>query len=291
MSHRLEQDEACVKSLTGRAPANAALPCPGSFSLNMRQFVKRALERAGYQLMGNEEPIYANKTATERSMQLVSANTMLSRARLVSLADQVSYCIRSGIEGDFVECGVWKGGGIGMVAATLLSEGVSNRHLHLLDSFTDICAPDPAIDGERAAAEIVGPVQQADAAPQPMVGAYDAVGGHGTVAACRELIEGKIGYPASFVHYHEGWFQDTLPAVSAGISKIALLRLDGDWYASTKICLEYLFEKVVSGGFVIVDDYGAYEGCRRAVDEFLAASGQPPFLFRTDNVCYCFIKQ
>ena len=62
--------------------------------------------------------------------------------------------------------------------------------------------------------------------------------------------------------YHKGWFQETLPGVTKEIKQIAILRLDGDFYASTKVCLDFLYEKVVSGGFIIVDDYGTREGCR-----------------------------
>ena len=256
--------------------------------MKIRRIIKNALEGAGYQIMGNESPIYADPAATEACIEMVSKNTMLSRARLVSLADQVAHCVRQGVEGDFVECGVWKGGGVGMMAGILLSEGAANRQLRLFDSFTDICAPDASVDGERALEEVGGASSAAGEAPAPVAGAYDAIGGHGTVAACRELIEGRIAYPASLVHYYEGWFQDTLPAASREISKIALLRLDGDWYSSTKICLEHLFEKVSPGGFVVIDDYAAYEGCRKAVDEFFAS--KPPFLWRVDNNCYSFIK-
>ena len=74
------------------------------------------------------------------------------------------------------------------------------------------------------------------------------------------------------------------------IGPIAILRLDGDWYASTKICLEHLYDQVVSGGFVIVDDYGTYEGCRKAVDEFLAARGLHVFLSHVDPDCRYWIK-
>lgn len=258
--------------------------------IRLRHTIKRALERAGFQMMGNERPVYADVSAFERAITIVRPNTMLSRARMVSLADQVSYLVRSEIEGDFVECGVWKGGAVGLMAATLTAERAASRDLHLFDSFTDICAPDPVHDGARAISEASGHVAADGGEPQPVTGIYDAVGGHGTVTECRHLLERTIGYPAELVHYHEGWFQDTLPAASREIDKIALLRLDGDWYASTKVCLEHLFEKVVPSGFVVIDDYGSYEGCRKAVDEFLAETDTGAFLGRVDNGCYFLIK-
>lgn len=71
--------------------------------------------------------------------------------------------------------------------------------------------------------------------------------------------------------------------MSAKISPIAILRLDADWYASTKVCLDFLFDKVVKGGFVIIDDYLCYEGCRKAVNEFLRARGMAPYLHYVDG--------
>lgn len=108
-----------------------------------------------------------------------------------------------------VECGAWKGGAVGLAALALKSvEKRPSRHLHLFDVFDDICAPDPSVDGARAAQEFP------DARPAepgaklvPVAGAYDAVGGHGTVDACRALIENRIGYPSDLVHYRIGWFQ------------------------------------------------------------------------------------
>ncbi|HEV2815930.1 MAG TPA: TylF/MycF/NovP-related O-methyltransferase [Allosphingosinicella sp.] len=258
--------------------------------MSLARTVKQAFERFGFQLSANEQPIYADRPAAERAIAAVAGNTMLPRGRLVSLFDQSVFCARQGIRGAFVECGVWKGGGVGLMAAALLEEGEDERHLHLFDSFTDICAPDPEMDGARALQEVSGREVRAGPNPTPLTGIYDRLGGHGTIAACRALIEGRIGYPPERVHYHQGWFQDTLPEQAAAIGEIALLRLDGDWYASTKVCLEHLYDQVVPRGFVIIDDYGTYEGCRKAVDEFLAARGLAPFLCRVDGGCYFFVK-
>ena len=189
-----------------------------------------------------------------------------------------------------VVCGVWKGGAIGMVALALQhSAGKKMRHLHLFDSFTDICAPDPLVDGQLAIDELGQNSESLDA-PKPVIGAYDSVGGHGTMIECSDLIETRIGYPASHVHFHVGWFQDTVPAASSDIGPIALLRLDGDWYASTKVCLDHPYDHVVEGGFVIIDDYGTYEGCQKAVDEFIAQRNIGVFIHRVDASCKYFQK-
>ncbi|HUP59862.1 MAG TPA: TylF/MycF/NovP-related O-methyltransferase [Thermoanaerobaculia bacterium] len=75
------------------------------------------------------------------------------------------------------------------------------------------------------------------------------------------------------VEIRKGWFQDTLPSAKHEIGSIAVLRLDGDWYESTRVCLDNLYDLVAPGGYVIIDDYNYWEGCKRAVDEFLAARG------------------
>lgn len=124
-----------------------------------------------------------------------------------------------------------------------------------------------------------------------MTGIYDARGGPGTIEECRALIEGQIGYDPARVHYHAGWFQETLPLAVSKLDRLAILRLDADWYASTKICLETLYPLVVPGGVVIVDDYGAYDGCRQAVDEFLARTGVHPFLNHVDAECVYWFRE
>jgi len=159
-----------------------------------------------------------------------------------------------------------------------------SRRLHLFDSFEGICEPDARIDGARAISE-AGPAH-AGGRLTPVPGIYDKLGGHGTLEECRHLLERAIGHPPRLLRYHRGWFQRTVPA--ADIPKIAILRLDGDWYASTKVCLDYLLDSVVAGGFVIIDDYGTYEGCQRAVDETLAR--RPAFLQHVDLGCRYFVK-
>jgi hypothetical protein len=142
------------------------------------------------------------------------------------------------------------------------------RDVHLFDCFDDICQPDLKVDGDRAIRE-VGGAEFAKGELLPVKGFYKNHGGTGNEIKVNSLIVDEIGFPSDHVVIHKGWFQDTLPAARDHIKQIALLRLDGDWYASTKVCLENLYEQVVRGGVIIVDDYECYEGCKKAVDEFL----------------------
>jgi hypothetical protein len=213
-------------------------------------------------------------------IKLIRSKTMVAIQGLISLYEQAVFCEKQELAGDFVECGVWKGGAVGLMALVNLKHGHVRRHIHLFDSFEEICEPDETIDGKRAVNEVKMWTKAGGTKGRliPLRGIYEHRGGPGTIQENKQLLEHTIGYDSQYLHYHKGWFQNTLPEQHREIEKIAILRIDADWYASTKICLEYLFPKVVSGGFVIIDDYGAYNGCRKAVDEYIKASGKSLFL-------------
>ena len=240
-------------------------------------------EKLGYEL---------EEEATD-CIQVVQNHTMLSKRRLVTLFQQAAYCERFEIPGAFVECGVWKGGAAGMMALASKRMGQGRRHLHMFDAYQEICEPDARFDGEKALTEVrelTGRSGQDKGDLRPLTGIYDSLGGPGTLEENRELLENRIGYPPDLLHYHVGWFQDTIPAVHEKIGPIAILRLDGDWYASTRICLEFLFDKVVSGGIIIIDDYGTYEGCRLALDEYMAEQNIRAYLCSVDSDCRYIVK-
>lgn len=88
----------------------------------------------------------------------------------------------------------------------------------------------------------------------------------------------------------KGWFQDTLPKDKEKIGKIALLRLDGDWYESTKCCLENLYDNVIIGGYIVLDDYGYWEGAKKALDEFFIKRKISPELIKIDYTGVYFKK-
>jgi O-methyltransferase len=256
----------------------------------MKSVIRRFAARLGYEVNARPWPRYGDAHAFDRAAAIVEGATMLARGRLLSLYEQVVYCEGTGLRGAFVECGVWKGGAVGLMARAALDCSGGDRDLHLFDSFEGICEPDPDVDGEKAIREIGYRPDLSDGVIKPVKGVYDSVGGHGTMAECRDLIERRIGYSSERVHFHVGWFQDTVPVASSSLGSIALLRLDGDWYASTKVCLDHLYDLVVPGGFVIFDDYGTYEGCRKATDEFLQSRGVATFMHRVDRDCFYLVK-
>jgi hypothetical protein len=270
----------------------------------MRKILKKALNAFGLDLIrydrsGSVTEVdthlkYEYNTEALECIRVIRPYTMVPYVNLVTLFELVKYCEDNHIEGDYVECGVWKGGCVGLMALANLQYGHSaERNLHLFDAFDDICEPDPAVDGPKAVEDIYYYTKQKRPLTgklQPVKGFYDALGGHGTVEGNRHLLEEVIGYPAEKTHFHVGWFQDTLPKAKEQIQKIALLRLDGDWYESTKICIQSLYDKVVPGGVIIVDDYGTYEGCKKAITEFINEKNLRVFLSYSNTDCRYWIK-
>jgi predicted O-methyltransferase YrrM len=176
----------------------------------------------------------------------VRTETMCSVARLRGLYRALRYVGSQDIAGDVVECGCARGGSAALMALTLRQLG-SQRKVWLFDTFEGLPAPsshDPDFE-------------LADLFTGTCVGGIDEV---------RDLFHRlNIADDVTFV---KGLFQETLPATP--IQQIAVLHIDGDWYESVKACLESLYDKVVPGGVIQLDDYGYWQGARKAVDEFLA---------------------
>ena len=223
---------------------------------------------------------YDDEPEIKKMASLVRHRTMLSFERLATLCLQVRYLDAYQLPGALVECGVWRGGAAAMmVLAHLRSGSVPWRHIHLFDSWQGLPEPDEEHDGKFAV----------DFSGGGKGGALKPIGQ--CVAGLdetRTLLEEEIGYPAELIHYHVGWFQETLPRTDVG--EIALLRLDGDWYESTRVCLEHLYSKVVKNGVVVLDDYGYWAGCRKATDEFIDQQSQPIMLHHIDSTGRYFIK-
>jgi O-methyltransferase len=190
---------------------------------------------------------------TVELVRRVQPYTMTSPERIAALKNAVEYVISSGISGDIVECGVWKGGSMMAVALTLQALG-ARRQLHLFDTFEGMTTPgalDRDIAGKLAATTMQ--VREGVWARSPIEEVRDAMR--------------STGYDERLITYVKGPVEDTLPRHAA--PSIALLRLDTDWYESTKHELRHLFPRLNVGGVLIIDDYGHWEGARKAVDEYI----------------------
>lgn len=199
-----------------------------------------------------------------RVIKLAQPYTLTSPERLLGLIDGVRYLCRAGISGDIVECGVWRGGSIMAAAATLLAEGDTSRHLWLFDTFEGMTAPTQQDRDHRGN----GAQGFYDRIPRWLAAAMDDV---------RKNVE-STGYPPERLHLIPGPVEQTLPHAELG--PLALLRLDTDWYESTRHELRHLFPLLVERGILIVDDFGHWQGARKAVEEYLQNDADNPLLLQ-----------
>jgi O-methyltransferase len=186
-----------------------------------------------------------------------------------ALYQSIEYIVRHGIPGDIVECGVWSGGSMLLAAHALLHFGDTSRRIWLYDTFAGMSKPEPVDmlwDGVPAL---------------PTWEHYNQTGGRWGYGGTQEHVRQVVcssGYPADQFVFVEGLVEETLPATRP--DTISLLRLDTDLYRSTYQELLYLFPLLSRGGILLLDDYGGYQGVRRAVDQYFAESRQPIFLSR-----------
>jgi O-methyltransferase len=199
--------------------------------------------------------------------------TMTSIERMHALWSALRYVVHNRIDGDIVECGVWRGGSMMLSALTLGAAEGARRRLWLYDTFAGMSEPSDAdvqaMSGLRAR-DVLAEAPRTEADP------FWAIAPRATVESNMRA----TGYPADAVVYIEGPVEETLPAEAP--DQIALLRLDTDWYESTKHELTCLWPRLAGGGVLIVDDYGYWRGARRAVDEYFSGAPILPLLARVD---------
>lgn len=211
---------------------------------------------------------------TTRIFNAVNPYTMTSPERIAALVEAVRYVVANEIPGDFVECGVWRGGS-SMAAALALKElGDESRELWLYDTYEGMSAPteeDVDIAGQTAEKKFTQRQLTEDSSEW-----------------CRSPIDDvrqnlqSTGYPADKMHFIKGKVEETIPGeMPAG--PIGILRLDTDWYESTRHEMEHLYSRLVKNGVLILDDYGYWQGARKAVDEYFAAHGIRPLMGRVDT--------
>lgn len=190
------------------------------------------------------------------------AHTMVGVLRLANLRQLMQQTLRQGIPGDFIETGVWRGGCCILMRGILAANRVTDRKVFVADSFAGLPPPDP------------------DRFPQDMGLALHTI--PELAVSCDEVKANfaRYGLLDDQVVFIEGFFSDTLPKLEAG--PFALIRLDGDMYESTYVALENLYPKLSTGGFVIIDDYGAVRQCQQAVADYRQKMGIVDDIHRID---------
>lgn len=233
-----------------------------------KNILKRFLASRGYEIRKIDEPDIDPAFAAIHAA--VRESTMTSRERQYALYQAVQYVADNHIEGDIVECGVWKGGSSMISALALKEKKQTDRKLYLYDTFAGMSAPtkeDVSLHGTKAQGKW-----------ESLADGDKNLWDYASLQEVKDNLA-ATGYPKENLIFVPGKVEDTIPATMP--ERIAVLRLDTDWYASTKHELEYLFPRLVPGGVLIIDDYGHWKGARQAVDEYLAT--QPPlFLARID---------
>jgi O-methyltransferase len=199
--------------------------------------------------------------------------TMTSVERMNALLTAVRYICANDIAGDIVECGVWRGGSMMLVAEALLRLKQGNRHLHLYDTFAGMTVPS-AKDSSRF--EKLPPTESFATSKKE----GEVV--HWSYAGLDEVRRNVLstGYEERYVHFVKGPVEQTIPGKIP--ERIALLRLDTDFYESSKHEMIHLFPRLVQGGVLILDDFGHWEGQRLAVEEYLAEHKVKLLLNRID---------
>ena len=280
----MPQSRGSAGPFSGRARAPPfclrAVPEPES---PMKQILKSALARAGLELARTADlrsAALADLAPADRELVArVEPFTMTSLDRRASLLGAIDHVVRHGIAGDFVECGVWRGGSMMLAALALMARGDTSRDLWLYDTFEGMSEPgaeDRSASGESAAARL--------ARTPRGEGVWCEAG----LADVRANLE-STGYPRERIHFIEGKVEDTIPATLP--KRAALLRLDTDWYESTRHELCHLYPLLSRHGILVIDDYGHWQGARQAVDEYFAAQGQPVYLHRVDYTARLVVKQ
>lgn len=191
--------------------------------------------------------------------QISSPYTMTSLEKMERLYESIVYINENNIEGAYVECGVYKGGSIMNMALTQLNFA-KMVHIYLYDTFTGMTHPgefDINYRGVPASKILKRPSKK----------------GICSLEQVKKNVS-LTSYPQEFLHYCPGDVAITLKANVP--EKIALLRLDTDWYVSTKIELEVLYPRLTKGGVLILDDYGYWRGARKATDDYFSSIGITP---------------
>jgi len=247
------------------------------------KYLNKLTARFGYQVIPEKVPLQPDMAADPLFVSLynqVRPFTMTSSERLFSLYQSIQYVVANKIPGDFVECGVWKGGSCMMMALLLKRLGVNDRKIYLYDTFEGMSEPteaDKQFNGETAN----------DLLNQSVKEDENSVWCYSTLEEVQSNVFSTGYEPQNFI-ITKGKVEDSIPGVIPG--KIALLRLDTDWYESTYHELIHLYPLLVENGILIIDDFGHWEGAKKAVLQYFNENNLHPFIQRVDYTGRMIVK-
>ena len=252
----------------------------------MKKVIYKLIKKMGYSLSRinpNKPGVFPDIKDAEfwGIYKSCSAFTMTSVERMYALYSSVNYVLSNGIKGSFVECGVWRGGSAMLIAKMLINRNCTDRKIYLYDTFEGMPAPsgnDINLNG-------------VDASEILRQGEPDLKDPAWCIANLADVQANmrSTNFPLENIVYIKGKVEETIPG-NMPDANIALLRLDTDWYESTRHELIYLFPRLELNGIIIIDDYGHWEGCKKAVDDYLKEHKINILLNRVDYTCRVGIK-
>lgn len=251
----------------------------------MKRGLRNFLRKLGYDIVSykkNQERAFPSDFSEEdiRIIQEVKPFTLTSRERIFSLLRAVDYVESHQIPGAFVECGVWRGGSMLAAVREWQKVGRTKREVYLFDTYEGMPAPTEK-DVSALGLDARSTFEETKIHDQSSDWCY------ASLEDVRHVLQSS-GYGQDKLHFIKGRVEDTIPAQAP--DAIALLRLDTDWYESTKHELIHLFPRLSPGGILIIDDYGYWKGARKAVDEYLADNRIRLYLSRIDHTGRLAVK-
>lgn len=250
--------------------------------INTKIMVKKALHNLGYTLERIDKPFYPTEISDSEKRILDSVInarvSMVSRVGLINTMLTVRYVSQRSVPGDFVECGVWKGGNA-ILAAKLFQHYGDSRKVWLYDTFRGTTSPDINHDGR-------GPVEDFKRSER---NGWNEIA-FASLAEVQMNLK-RFNVPLEAVEIVEGDVTQTLNVKENLPEQISILRLDTDWFYSTKKELEVLYPLVQTGGCLIIDDYGYSDGSRKATDDYFSSTASRPFFHYTTKSIRTCIKE
>ena len=244
----------------------------------LKSLLKKIFRKFGYKIISNDLPIDFTEE-DKKIIEQVNQFTMTSPERIKCLIEATKYVVKNDIKGDFVECGVWKGGSVMAALLVLKKLNKTNKIFFLYDTFEGMSEPSD-FDLDYTKNKAINLLNKNQKNKENVIWCYSPI----------EDVKNnlrRINYPEENIRFVKGKVEDTLRLNTP--EKISLLRLDTDWYESTKFELENLFPKLVKGGVLLVDDYGYWKGSKKAVDEYFQ-NKKEFFFHRIDETGIIIIK-
>lgn len=245
------------------------------------RIINKLIEPAGFKIGKIESVVPYDLAPESKFMELYNKCkpfTMTSIERMYSLYQSVNYVINNRIPGDFVECGVWKGGSSMLIALMLKEKQQNYRKIYMYDTFEGMSEPTEADKDVRgdAAKELLNKQNASD---------EDSIW---CLSSLDEVKRNMATTGFDNIHFIKGKVEDTL--LNHLPQKISLLRLDTDWYESTKMEMEKLYPLLENKGVLLIDDFGHWEGAKKAILEYFSERSLNPLLHRIDNTARIMIK-